>query len=54
MYPVFVVTLAIQGLPGRLIRVVAHPDEPYVLLGRDVLNAHRIVLDGPNLRLEVG
>jgi predicted aspartyl protease len=27
--------------------------EPYILLGRDVLNTFRIVLDGPNRKLEV-
>ena len=30
---------------------VASPLEPYVLLGRDVLNHFRITLDGPNLVL---
>jgi hypothetical protein len=35
------------------VKVVASPDEPYALLGRDVLNKHTIVLDGPNLILEV-
>jgi hypothetical protein len=28
-------------------------DEPYVLLGRDFLNAYRILPDGPQSRLEV-
>lgn len=36
------------------IEVVAHDAESYVLLGRDVLNQLRIVLDGPNQILEIG
>ena len=39
--------------PPRVIRVVASRDEPYVLLGRDVLNGHRVILDGPRLHLEI-
>jgi len=35
------------------IEVLANRDEPYVLLGRDVLNRHRIVLDGPQLLLDI-
>jgi hypothetical protein len=34
--------------------VVASSGEPWVLLGRDVLNAHRLLLDGPHLTLEIG
>jgi predicted aspartyl protease len=51
--PVFVVSLAILTLPARDMRVVAHPDEPWILLGRDTLNSHRLILDGPNLALEI-
>ena len=29
-------------------------NEPWVLLGRDVVNAHRLVLDGPQFTLEIG
>lgn len=50
---VYVVSLAVRTRPGRLLRVLAHPDEPWVLLGLDVLNGHRLVLDGPNLVLEL-
>jgi hypothetical protein len=28
-------------------------DEPYVLLGRDILNRYRVVLDGPKQKLEI-
>jgi hypothetical protein len=30
-----------------------NPQEPYVLLGRDVLNHFRITLGGPNLALTI-
>ena len=33
--------------------VAACHTEPYILLGRDVLNGFRIVLDGPALRIEL-
>jgi hypothetical protein len=51
---VYAVLLGVHTLPQRLIEVVAHPDESWVLLGRDVLNTHRLVLDGPQLALEIG
>lgn len=51
--PVYDVLLGIHPLPLRLIEVVAHPGEPWVLLGRDVLNSHRLVLDGPGLVLQI-
>jgi hypothetical protein len=50
---VYLVQLGIHTFPPRLVEVVAHPDEPWVLLGRDVLNAYRVVLDGPGLFLEI-
>jgi hypothetical protein len=37
----------------RLVKVLASLEEPYVLLGRDVLNHFRITLDGPNLVLDI-
>jgi len=37
--PVFAVSLAVLTLPARNLCVVAHPDEPWILLGRDVLNS---------------
>jgi hypothetical protein len=45
--------LRIRDLQPVLLEVLAHPDEPFILLGRDVLNAHRIVLDGRTLTLEI-
>jgi predicted aspartyl protease len=49
----FLVQLGIRQFPPRVIRVVASRDEPYVLLGRDVVNGYRLLLDGPQLRLEI-
>jgi hypothetical protein len=50
----FVVHIQIHDLPAISVEVVAHEDESYVLLGRDVLNRLRVVLDGPNRILEIG
>jgi predicted aspartyl protease len=49
----FLVQLALRQATPKVIRVVASRDEPYVLLGRDVLNDYRATLDGPLLRLEI-
>jgi hypothetical protein len=54
MMPSHPVLLAIDNLPSQTYEVVADPDETWVLLGRDVLNSYRIVLDGPQLALEIG
>ena len=35
------------------VKVLASPDEPHTLLGRDVLDQFTILLDGPTLSLEV-
>jgi hypothetical protein len=51
--PLFLLSLAIHTFPASVVQVIAHPDEPWVLLGRDVLNAYRLLLDGPNLVLEL-
>jgi len=51
--PTYVVFVAIHDLSPQAIKVVASADEPWILLGRDVLNAHRLILDGPGSVLEV-
>ena len=51
--PCYAVFLGVHTLPESLIEVIAHPEESWVLLGRDVLNSLRIVLDGPRLVLEI-
>jgi hypothetical protein len=52
--PTYQVQLLIRDLPPIIVKVAASAGEPYVLLGRDVLNRYRVVLDGPNMRLEIG
>jgi hypothetical protein len=52
--PTYRLELRLRDLPFAMIEVLAHPEEPVILLGRDVLNRHRIVLDGPRLALEIG
>lgn len=51
--PIFLVEIQIHDLPPLLTRPALGEKEPHILLGRDVLNAHRIVLDGPGLALEI-
>jgi hypothetical protein len=52
--PTFLVEMSIRRLPAVTLEVLAHPEEPYILLGRDILNHFRILLDGPRLTLEIG
>jgi hypothetical protein len=51
--PIFLAEIQVHDLPVVLTRVVLGRNEPYILLGRDVLNAHRVVLDGPRLALGI-
>ena len=51
--PSYPLALAIHELPLRTIEVVASPGE-WVLLGRDVLNSYRALLDGPQMGVEIG
>lgn len=51
--PLYPVLLGVHAFPPRLVEVVAHPDERWVLLGRDVLNEIRALLDGPGKGLEI-
>jgi hypothetical protein len=51
--PTFLVELQVRDLTPATVKVLASHDEPYVLLGRDVLNRFTILLDGPNLVIEV-
>ena len=52
--PSYPVHVAIHNLAVQIVEVVASAGEPWVLLGRDILNAHRLLLDGPHLFLEIG
>ena len=51
--PTFLVRLSLRAHESVTIEVVASPEEPHVLLGRDFLNRYRIVLDGPKFYLEI-
>jgi len=50
----YAVSLQIRQLNPVAVEVLAHPAETHVLLGRDVLNQFRVILDGPNFTLEIG
>jgi hypothetical protein len=52
--PTYAVLLGIHDLPVQSVKVIGAANEPWVLLGRDVVNGHRLVLDGPQLVLEIG
>jgi hypothetical protein len=51
--PLYGVLLGVHTFPPRLLEVLAHPEEQWVLLGRDVLNQFRSLLDGPAAALEI-
>jgi predicted aspartyl protease len=52
---VFRVLLTIHGTSTTyLVDVIASPNEPWILLGRDVLNQVRLLLDGPLQKVEIG
>jgi hypothetical protein len=50
----YAVYLGVHDLPAALVEVMGYPGEPWILLGRDVLNSLRLLLDGPRLVLEIG
>lgn len=49
----YLVELTIRNASPLAVEVLAHPAEPYVLLGRDILNHFRLILDGPELILDI-
>lgn len=51
--PTSLVRLGIRQFEPVVVEVPASRDEPHVLLGRDLLNRYRLVLDGPSLILEI-
>ena len=51
--PLYLVEVRIQDFRPLLVRAVLGAAESHILLGRDVLNAHRVLLDGLELSLEV-
>jgi hypothetical protein len=52
--PTYPVQVAIHTLPAVTVEIVASSGEAWILLGRDVLNAHRLLLAGPQQSLEIG
>jgi hypothetical protein len=51
--PIFLVEVRVRDLPPVLVRAALGEAEPHLLLGRDVLNAHTLLLNGPELALEI-
>ncbi len=51
--PAYKVELTIRTLVPQKAVLIAHDQEPFVLLGRDILTRHRLLLDGPGLALEI-
>jgi len=51
--PTYVVDVQVHDLTSKRVEAVSSDHERYVLLGRDVLNQFRVVLDGPNQILEI-
>jgi predicted aspartyl protease len=51
--PIMLIEIQVHNLPPSLTRAVLGRDEPHILLGRDVLNAYRVLLDGPQDILEI-
>ena len=51
--PTFLVELGIRELEPVVVKVLGSRDEPYVLLGRDVLNRYRVLLDGRRQVFEI-
>jgi hypothetical protein len=52
--PAFWIEIAIHYLPPARIKVLGNKEEPYIILGRDILNHFHLLLDGPQLILEIG
>jgi hypothetical protein len=52
--PIFLVELQVHDLPAVALRAALGEHEPHILLGRDVLNLYRTLLDGPQQALEIG
>jgi hypothetical protein len=52
--PTYPLLLGIHDLAPHTIEAVASSGESWVLLGRDILNAYPLLLDGPKLALEIG
>lgn len=54
LLPTYRVQIGMHQFPPVMLEVIAHSEEPLILLGRDFLNHFRLLLDGPLLFLEIG
>ncbi len=52
--PTFLVAITLHDLSPIEVRATLGEREPCILLGRDVLNHFRLLLDGPQLSLQIG
>ena len=52
--PSYPIEVSIHQLGVVNVEVVASSEENWILLGRDVLNTLRVLLDGPQLAVELG
>lgn len=52
--PAYAVDVLVHDFPAVRCKAALGEDEPFILLGRDVLNALRMLLDGPAKALEIG
>jgi predicted aspartyl protease len=50
---VFEVWLTLPTFKPVLLEITAHPNEPWILLGRDMLNRYQVLLDGPSQALQI-
>ena len=53
LVPIYLVEIGIRELEPFVIRALGSRDEAYPLVGRDVLNHYRVLLDGPRQILEI-
>jgi hypothetical protein len=51
--PTCLVRLSLRDEDPVVLKVFASRGEPHILLGRDILNRYRVLLDGPRLLLEL-
>jgi hypothetical protein len=54
LLPTYLVRIQIHDMPPHTLEVYGCAGESHVLLGRDVLNKYRVLLDGPSLAFEIG
>jgi hypothetical protein len=52
LLPTYRAQVGIHELAPVMVEAIAHADETFVLLGRDVLNPYQFLLNGPQLFLE--